>query len=61
MKEIFVVILSILLVGWLIFLQFKKLKINPPNADLLVGVLNKLCSNSKTVRSGKTVIKNQKE
>jgi hypothetical protein len=60
MKEIFVVTISALLVIWLILLQLKWLKINHPNAELLVDLLNQLSSNSKAFRSGRTGKKNSK-
>lgn len=50
MKEILTVAISFLLVSGLIFFQLKLQKINHPNADLLCGLLNRFCSNSKAVR-----------
>jgi hypothetical protein len=60
MKEIFVFIISLLLLIWLIFRQIERLKINHPNSELIVSLLNQVSSNSKASRSGRTNKKNRK-
>lgn len=54
MEEIFVVIILVLLLIWLIFCQLERLKFNHPNSDLIVGLLNRSCSNSKAFGVGET-------
>ena len=46
--------ISVLLIILMIFLQLRRLKINHPNAELLVGLLNRFSSNSEALASEKT-------
>jgi hypothetical protein len=61
MKEILMLTISVLLIILMIFLQLRRLKINHPDAELLVGLLNRLCSNSDPLGSEKTGKNKKKE